>query len=222
MRVGRTVLLPLLDHAASFFLSKFHGEGGGEPTFDGPLPGVQLSMLLQEEPVNIDQRDKVTSASGAALAVLGRPRLLSATLGRQLPKDTGPTEATGSRPCLTVLPGGAQSDVELMRRFRAGDWGGFEALYGRYFNTAYLICRRTLTCSETALDSANDTFLTMLANSDHLDPHRLSDWLVGTARYLAERRAHQGLQSNNRSRLRLVSCYARHDSRHDRGAGEQS
>jgi hypothetical protein len=172
--------------------------------------------------VNIDQQDRTNSASGAAaLAVLGRPGLLGATLGRQLPDDSGPAEGTGSRPCLTVVPGGAQSDVELMRRFRAGDWGGFEALYGRYFTTAYLICRRTLTCSETALDSANDTFLTMLANSAHLDPHRLGDWLVGTAHYLAERRAHRGLQPNNRSRLRLVSCYARDDSHHDRGAGEQ-
>jgi hypothetical protein len=202
-------------------LPQVSGEGGGEPTRDGPLPRVQLSMLLQEESVNIDQRDRITSASGAALAVLGRPGSLSTALGRQLPKDTDATGGTGSRPCLTVLPGGAQSDVELMRRFRTGDWGGFEALYCRYISTAYLICRRTLTCSETALDSANDTFLTMLANSDHLDPHRLDDWLMGTAHYLAERRAHQGLQPKNGARLHLVSCYARHDSHHDRGAGEQ-
>jgi hypothetical protein len=61
----------------------------------------------------------------------------------------------------------------------------------------------------------------MLANSDNLDPRRLGDWLVDTAHYLAEPRTHQGLPPNNRCRLHLVTCYARHDSHHDRGAGEQ-
>lgn len=166
----------------------------------------------------IDQRDRTTSAREAALAVLGRPRLLSEPLGRRLSTDAAPAKNTGSRPRLMVLPGGAQSDVELMQRFRAGDWGGFEALYGRYFTTAYVVCWRTLMCSETALDSANDTFLAMLANSGHLNPHCLGDWLVDTARCLAERRAEQGLRPNNRSRLHLVPCYPHHDRnpRHDR------
>lgn len=217
MHVSRAVLLPLLRPVGVFFREKFSWEGGGDCTYGGPLPGVQLSLLLQEDTVYIDQRDRTTSAGEAALAVLGRPRLLRVTLGRQLPEDTSPAKSTCSRPRLTVLPGGAQSDVELMQRFRAGDWGGFEALYGRYFTTAYLVCRRSLLCSETALDSANDTFLAMLANSDHLDPCRLGDWLVDTAHYLAERRAAHGLRPNNRSRLHLVPCYARHD----RGAGER-
>jgi hypothetical protein len=198
-------------------LTKFHGEGEENPSVKGHYLVSSLSMLLQEEPVNMDQRDRSTSAGGASCAALGRPRLLSATLGWQLPEDTSSTEGTGLRPRLTVLPGGAQSDVELMRRFRAGDWGGFEALYGRYFTTAYLVCRRILTCSETALDSANDTFLAMLANSDHLDPHRVGDWLVDTAHYLGEFRVQQGLPLNNRPWLHLVQCYPLHD----RGAGEQ-
>jgi hypothetical protein len=135
--------------------------------------------------VNIDQRRRITSTGEPALAVLSRRRLSSAPRGRRLPKNTHPAHNTGSRPCLTVLPGGAQSDVELMQRFRSGDWGGLETLYDRYFTIAYLIYRQTLMCSQTALDSANDTFLAMLANSGHLDLHRLGDGLADTAHYLA-------------------------------------
>lgn len=217
VRTGWAVL-PLPGPCGVSRCPKFHGEGGGESACDGPLPRVQLSMLLQGEPVKIDQQDRINSTNGIFRAELDRPRLCSATLCRQLPDDTGPDHGIDSRPCLTVLPGGAQPDVELMRCFRAGDWGGFEALYDRYFATAYLICRRTLTCSETALDSANDAFLAMLANSSHLDPYRLADWLRATAHYLAERRAHQGLQSSKGPRLHLASCYDGNDS----GAGEQS
>jgi hypothetical protein len=167
--------------------------------------------------MNVGQQDKIILASGAALAVLGRPRLLRATLDRQPLEATRSARGTAPRPCLTVLRGGAQSDAELMRRFRAGDWGGFEALYGRYFRIAYLVCRRILMCSESALDTANDTFLAMLVNSDRLDPRHVGDWLMGMARYLAEFRAHQDLSASNRSWLHLVPCYPSQD----RGAGEQ-
>lgn len=120
--------------------------------------------------MNIDQRDRTTSTGEPALAVLSRTRLPSASRGRRLPKNTPPANNAGSRPRLTVLPGGAQSDVELIRSFRADDWGGFVTLCDQYVTTAYLICRHTLMCSETALDATNDTFLAMLANSAHLDP----------------------------------------------------
>jgi hypothetical protein len=194
--------------------TKFQEKGGGELTRDGPLPLVELSKLLPEEPVKIDQTIKIDSFDRPSRAARDRPELMSVAVRQQLPEDTGPAGETASRPCLAVLPGGAQSDVELMRCFRTGDWGGFAALYDRYFITAYVVCRRSLACSKTALDSASDTFLALIAESDHLDPYRLSDWLVDTAQYLADRRAHHGPQpSGNGSRMQLVQCYAGTDSR---------
>jgi hypothetical protein len=166
--------------------------------------------------VTIDRHDRIGSTRGRSLAALDRLRLRSATLCPQHPEDAGPANGANSRPSLALLPG-ARSDVELMRCFRTGDWSGFEALYDRYFTTAYLICRSSLTCPETALDSANDTFLAMIADSDHLNPYRLGDWLVSTAHYLAELRAHQALRPSDRLRLRLISCYGSNDS----GEGEQ-
>jgi hypothetical protein len=166
--------------------------------------------------VKIDQITKINSVSGLSRAARNRADLLSMVVCRQLPEDTDFAKETDSRPCLAVLPGGAQSDVELMRCFRAGDWDGFAALYDRYFSTAYLICRRRLTCSETALDSANDTFLAMIAESDYLDPYRLGDWLMDTAHYLADRRAQHTQPSSNRFRMQLIRCYVDNDS----GTGE--
>jgi hypothetical protein len=160
----------------------------------------------------------INSTAGACVVGLGRSRLLSVALGQQLPRSVGSTEGAGPRPRLTLLAGGGRSDVELMQCFRAGDWGGFEALYDRYFDTAYLICRQILTCDEAALDSTHDTFLAMLAHCQLLDPYRLCDWLRDTAYYLAERRAHRGMLPSNGSGLRLFSCYARND---DRETGDQ-
>jgi hypothetical protein len=167
--------------------------------------------------VTIDRHGGISSTRGGSLAALEQLRLRNVTLSREYPEDGSPANETDSRPGLTVLPGGARSDVELMRCFRNGDWSGFEILYGRYFITAYLICRGSLTCPETALDSVNDTFLAMLADADHLDPYRLGDWLVSTAHYLAELRAHQTLPPTDRVRLRLISRYGSNDS----GTGEQ-
>jgi hypothetical protein len=157
--------------------------------------------------------EMITSVTGASLALLGRRWLPSVTLGPQPPGSVVLTEGTSSRPHLRLLPGGGRSDVELMRCFRAGDWAGFEALYERYFAIAYLICRQSLACPEAALDSTQDTFLALLAHGELLNPYRLSDWLRGTARYLAERRAHCELQPSNGSRLRPFSCYSVDDHR---------
>jgi hypothetical protein len=73
-----------------------------------------------------------------------------------------------------------------------------------------LSCRGILRCLETALDAANDTFLAMLANVDHLDPCHLGDWLVGTAHYLTGCGA--VAQASDLSwglRLRFVSIHRR-------------
>ena len=167
--------------------------------------------------MDVDQQGQINSAGGPSLVGLERLRLHNVTLYKPPGEAAGSAEGTGSRPRLTVVSGGAPSDLELMRCFRAGDWGGFKALYDRYFASTYLICRRTLASSETALESANDTFLALLANSNHLDPRRLRDWLKSTAHCLAQRRAHQGLQSSDRPWLRLVPCYGNDDS----GTGER-
>jgi hypothetical protein len=167
--------------------------------------------------VDVDQQGQINSVSGASLGGLERPRLHSVTLSGQPGEAAGPAEGTSSRPRLTIVPGGAPSDIELMRCFRAGDWGGFKALYERYFASTYLICRRILASSETALESANDTFLALLTNFNYLDPRRLRSWLRSTAHYLAERRAHQDLRSSDGPWLRLVSCYGNDDS----GTGER-
>lgn len=159
----------------------------------------------------------ITSVTGASLDAFGPPRLLSVTLARKVPRIVGGGGRVDSRPCLMLLPGGGRSDFELMQCFRAGDWGGLEALYDRYFAVAYSICRRRLTTPQDAVECANDTFLAMLAHSESLNPYQLGEWLRGTACYLAGRRAHHALSHKNESGLRVISCYASCD----RGAGER-
>lgn len=163
--------------------------------------------------MRVDQPMKIDSSSDRSRAARNRAGLLSMAVSSPLPEDSGAVKETTPRPCLEVLPGGAKSDVELIRCFRGGEWRGFTALYDRYFSTAYSICRQQLTCSETALDSTNDTFLAMIAESDYLDPYRLSDWVVDTAHHLAARRAHHRQEpASNDSRTQLAAFHPGNDS----------
>jgi len=199
---------------------KFCSEGEENPSAGSHYLEFSRCCCAEEEVVSTEllhRARSITSVTGASLDAFDVPRLLTVTLAPKVPRTVGGGGRVDSRPHLMLLPGGGRSDFELMQCFRAGDWGGLEALYDRYFALAYSICRRRLACPEDAVECANDTFLAMLAHSESLNPYQLGRWLRETACYLADRRAHHALSDKNESGLRVLSCYASCD----RGAGER-
>ena len=198
----------------------FVPRGEENPSAGGHYLVFSRCCCAEEEVVGRELRHRgssISSVTGASRDALGAPRLLSVTLARKVPRIVGGGGRVDSRPRLMLLPGDGPSDFELMQCFRAGDWGGLEALYDRYFALAYSICRRRLARPEDAVECANDTFLAMLAYSASLNPYQLDQWLRGMACYLAGRRAHLALSHKNESGLRVLSCYPSCD----RGAGER-
>lgn len=57
---------------------------------------------------------------------------------------------------------GAETDEQLVRRFRDGSAGAFEALVERHERRVYHLCLRILGDAEEAADASQDAFLTAL------------------------------------------------------------
>jgi len=86
----------------------------------------------------------------------------------------------------TVREGQEPSDVELVRRAKAGELEAFETLAGRYERKVYSIARRILRHEQDAEDVTQQTFLSAL---EHLDGFReeasFSTWLLRVATHAA-------------------------------------
>jgi RNA polymerase sigma-70 factor (ECF subfamily) len=78
------------------------------------------------------------------------------------------------------------ADIELERRFAAGDEHALRDVYGRYGTLVHSFCRRSVG-TEAAADATQETFVTAWRRRDSFDPARgsLGGWLMGIARFKA-------------------------------------
>jgi RNA polymerase sigma factor (sigma-70 family) len=75
------------------------------------------------------------------------------------------------------------SDAELIAQHLRGDRQAFAAIYERYADPVYSLCRSILHSEDEAADAFQDTFLTATQKLHQLrEPDRLKSWLYSIAR----------------------------------------
>jgi RNA polymerase sigma-70 factor, ECF subfamily len=82
-------------------------------------------------------------------------------------------------------------DLELLRRFRAGDRDAFAEVYGEHSGPVYRFARAMTGDAAKAAEITQDVFVWLIHHPGEFDPERgeLGGFLVGVARKLLKRRS---------------------------------